>query len=442
MTKIISNLSKAEIFATLPVKEQFDRINSLTEEEAELLAYDWDWYARPNQRFPTDPYTYLLVLAGRGFGKTRFGSEWTKDKVKTNKYVNLMGATSQDARDIMVEGESGILSVCNKYDRPTYKKTDGRLEWPNGAISLIFSADEPERLRGKQHMKLWADELAAWRYPDSWDQAMFGLRLGDNPQACITTTPRPTKIIKELMNDKATIIIRGSTYDNKTNLAKSFFDKIVSKYEGTRLGRQELNAEMLDKNENALWNHIMLDLTRVKSYDGDYSRVVVAIDPAVTSNENSDLTGIVVVGKGEDGHYYLIEDLTMMGKPSEWANVAIKAYHKYNADRIIAETNNGGDLVEEVIRNIDRNVSYSKVTATRGKMLRAEPISALYEQSKVHHIGMFKDLEDQMCNFSGSGPGVKSPDRLDALVWGLTHLSETNNTGLLDYYKDLSNKRK
>ena len=436
----MSELSKRELFKTLPKEEQNKRLLSLTENEAEILIYDWDWNARPKQIIPSGEWTTCLVMAGRGYGKTRIGSEWVKQQVKTNKYVNLMGATGDDAIDIQVEGESGILNVCNRWERPIFKK--GALYWPNGAISLIFSAEEPERLRGKQHMKLWADELGAWRYPDSWDQAMFGLRLGNNPQALITTTPRPTELIKNIAKDPNTIIIRGSTYDNKDNLAPSFFNKIVTKYEGTRLGRQELNAELLEENENALWTQKLIEEARVRAFDLDgkkikysFSRIVVAIDPAVTSGPESDFTGIVIAAKGEDGDYYVIEDITLLGKPIEWATKAVNAYHDYKADRIVAETNNGGDMIENLIRSVDSNVSYKKVTATRGKLLRAEPISALYEQGKVHHIGLFKELEDQMCNYTGD-PRAKSPDRLDALVWALTELSENKNFGLLEYAKE------
>lgn len=429
----MSNLSKKQLFQQLPEQEQIKRINKLSDDEAELLFYDWDWNARPNQIIPVGDWTTCLVMAGRGFGKTRVGSEWVKEMIKTNKYVNLMGATKDDAIDIMINGESGILNCCNKWERPEYKNK--QLLWPNGAISLIFSAEEPERLRGKQHMKLWADELGAWRYPDSWDQAMFGLRLGKHPQALITTTPRPTKLIKSIVNDPNTIVIRGSTYDNRENLAPSFFNKILDKYEGTRLGRQELNAELLEDNENALWTTSMIEALRVKEYKGQFLRIVVAIDPAVTSSEEADFTGIVVAGKGEDGHYYVIEDLTMIGKPGEWAATAVRAFHKYKADKIIGEANNGGDMIEAVIRAIDYNINYKKVTATRGKLLRAEPIAALYEQEKVHHIGCFSKLEDQMVNFTGD-PKEKSPDRLDALVWALHELSENRNFGWLEFAKE------
>lgn len=432
----MNNLSKLQIFRTLPSDEQMKRIMSLTDEEADLLLYDYDWNARPNQIIPQNGWGILILKAGRGFGKTWVGAHWIKREVQTNKYCNLMGSTMNDVIKTMIMGPSGIMSICSKHEKPTFK--NGELQWPNGARSLLFSAEEPERLRGPNHMKIWMDEVGSWRYQDSFDQAMFGLRLGKNPQCLITTTPRTTPLFKKLMANPRTLVMHGSTYDNKDNLAQVFLDKMADDYEGTRLGRQELYGELLEENENALWNLTMLDALRVESYN-NFSRIVVAIDPAVTNNDSSDNTGIVVCGKGEDGHYYIIEDLTMKGKPSEWATVAVNAYHKYNADRIVAETNNGGDLVEDVIRNVDRNVSYKKVTATRGKILRAEPIAALYEQKKVHHIGLgvnvskLKKLEEQMCNFTGTDLKQKSPDRLDALVWGLTELSESKNGGFLDY---------
>jgi phage terminase large subunit-like protein len=240
------------LFRTLPQAEQIRRINDLTDEQAQALLYDWSWHGRPNRFSPAGNWTYWLILAGRGFGKTRTGAEKVREWVKKYPLVNLIGATADDARDIMIEGESGILAVCPKDERPTYLPSKRRLEWPNEARSLIFTADEPERLRGKQHMKLWGDEFAAWRYPEAWDQANFGLRLGDNPQAVITTTPKPTKQVKDLARDPLTVITTGTTYDNKTNLAPTFLQRIVKKYEGTRLGRQELNAEILEDNPGAL----------------------------------------------------------------------------------------------------------------------------------------------------------------------------------------------
>jgi phage terminase large subunit-like protein len=373
-------------------------------------------------------------MAGRGYGKTRTGAEWVREQTKITSYVNLIGATADDARDIMIEGESGILAICPANERPRYVPSKRRLEWPNGAKSLIFTADEPERLRGKQHEKIWCDEVAAWRYPESWVQAKFGLRLGQLPQACLTTTPKPTKLIKEIVNDPATILTRGSTYDNRSNLAPSFFASIIKTYEGTRIGRQELNAEILDDNPSALWQLKNIDDNRVKVAPR-MKRIVVAIDPAVTSKENSDETGIIVAGRGVDDHFYILTDASLIASPEKWARAGVDEYFEHKADRIIAEVNNGGDLVEAVIRQVDRNVSYKSVHASRGKTIRAEPIAAMYEQNRVHHVGGFDRLENQMCEFNPLEPDANgSPDRMDALVWALTELSDNTTTGLLDFY--------
>lgn len=406
--------------------------------QLELARTNWLQQARPNQLLPTDPadWVYWLILAGRGFGKTRTGAEtmrlWNKQGAQ---YSNLIGATADDARDIMIEGESGILACCPKHDRPVYKRGERKLVWPNGAVSLVFTADEPERLRGKQHEKLWADELAAWRYAEAWDQAMFGLRLGSNPQAIITTTPKPTKIIRELAADEGTVLTTGSTYDNRSNLAPSFFKKIISKYEGTRLGRQELNAEILDDNPNALWKRSIIDDLRLDAVPGgvDLVRIVVGVDPAVTSNEDSDLTGIVVAAKGSDGHFYVLADYSLIETPLGWARKVSYAYEEHNADRCIGEVNNGGDLVERNVRVENPNISYKEVRASRGKSIRAEPVAALYEKGLVHHVGAFGHLEDQMCDFDPL-VALKSPDRMDALVWAITELADISMTGLIDHY--------
>jgi phage terminase large subunit-like protein len=288
----------------------------------------------------------------------------------------------------MIEGESGILAACPPHERPRYLPSKRRLEWPNGARSLIFSADEPERLRGKQHMKLWCDELASWRRPEAFQQAMLGLRLGASPQVVVTTTPKPVRLIRELIADNGTVTTRGSTYDNRAHLAPVFFTRIINRYEGTRLGRQELNAEMLDDVEGALWTGSLIEAARVIKAP-DMERIVVAIDPATTSGEDADETGIVVAGRGVDGDAYVLRDLSCRLSSNGWANRAINAYREFHADRIIAEVNNGGDLVADVIRVIDRNVSFKAVHASRGKVVRAEPISSLYEQKRVHHIGVF-----------------------------------------------------
>jgi phage terminase large subunit-like protein len=320
----------------------------------------------------------------------------------------------------MVEGESGLLAICPKDERPLYKKSDRQLQWPNGAISLIFTADEPERLRGKQHMKLWGDEYASWRYKEAWDQASLGLRLGQKPQAVITTTPKPTKELRGLMASPSTFVTRGSTYDNRQNLAGAFLTQIVSRYEGTRLGRQELNAEILDDNPGALWRRDWIEEQRI-ARGPPMKRIVVSIDPTATSNPDSDEAGITVEGRGTDDRGYVLADLSMRGTPREWATVAVNAYHEWKADRIIGETNNGGEMIEAVIRMVDKNVAYRGVHASRGKITRAEPVSALYEQGRVSHVGFFPVLEDQMCDYDPK-TAKYSPDRMDSLVFGITDL--------------------
>jgi phage terminase large subunit-like protein len=407
--------------ASTPVLDELKAIIAgLSPEEAEAVAFDWDWWSRPSQRPPVGKWTNWLILAGRGFGKTRVGSEMVRRWIRNFRYVNLIGATAADARDIMIEGESGVLAVCPRHERPVYLPSKRRLEWPNGARTLIFTADEPERLRGKQHMKLWCDELASWRRPEAFTQALLGLRLGPLPQVVITTTPKPAKVLRELVAKEGTVLTRGSTYENRANLAPAFFDQVIKQYEGTRLGRQELNAEMLDDVPGALWTGTLIEELRVKKAP-EMSRVVVAIDPATTHGENSDETGIVVAGKGMDGHGYVLADLSCRLSSNDWAVRAINAYREFRADRIIAEVNNGGDLVESVLRAVDRNIPYRGVHASRGKVVRAEPASALYEQRRVHHVGLFGELESQMCTFVPDSLDA-SPDRVDALVWALTEL--------------------
>jgi phage terminase large subunit-like protein len=411
-------LSCAALFRSLPESEQIKRINALTDAEAQTLLYDWDWFARPDQQLPGGAWVTWLILAGRGWGKTRTGAETVRQWIKNYPIVNLIGATLDDVRDVMIEGESGILAICPKDERPQY--VGRQLRWPNGARSLILTADEPERIRGKQHMKLWCDELCAWRYPESWEQAEFGLRLGDNPQVVVTTTPKPTKELRALIADPTTRITKGTTDDNIDNLAQAFIEKIITKYRGTRLGRQELNAEILDDNPGALWKRSDIDRLRLKEAPA-LKRITVNIDPAATSNKKSDETGITVTGLGEDDHGYLLDDISLRGTPTEWAVAAVEAYRNWNADRIIGETNNGGEMIETVIRMVDSKVAYKAVHASRGKITRAEPISALYEQNKCHHVGFFPQLEDQMCDYDPK-TAKYSPDRMDSLVWGFTEL--------------------
>lgn len=438
-----------------PLQEQQEILASLSNEQALALLYDWEFWARPEQLMPAGDWQTWLVMAGRGFGKTRIGAETVRKWSQTFRYVNIIAATADDARDIMIEGESGILAICPKRERPHYSISKSRLEWPNGSNTLIFTAIEPERLRGKQHEKLWCDEIASWRYAEAWDQAMMGLRLGANPQAVVTTTPRPIQIVRDLIADPNTVVTRGSTYDNRPNLAPKFFAKVIRKYEGTRLGRQELNAEMLDDNPRALWSRDGIDKARV-TVAPTLSRVVVGLDPNVKNRavddpnaDTLDEAGIVVAGQGDappgwtgapGHHWYIIGDHSIDAGPNEWGRAAVKAYRDNRADRVIGETNNGGDMVEMVIRNVDQNVSYKSVTATRGKAIRAEPISALYEQGRVHHVGSFATLEDEMVNFDPLTT-IKSPNRMDALVWALTELSDETGMGLFHFMKGKASEK-
>jgi phage terminase large subunit-like protein len=346
----------------------------------------------------------------------------------------------------MVEGESGILAISPPWERPRYEPSKRRLTWPNGAIATLFSADEPERLRGPQHDAAWCDELASWRYPEAWDMLMFGLRLGADPRVVVTTTPRPTRLLRELIFDPTVLVTRGSTHENRTNLAPVFLGQIVRKYEGTRLGRQELDAELLEDVPGALWNRGMIEAARA-SVAPLLTRVVVAIDPAVSSTEGADETGIIVAGKDEVGCGWVLTDASGRYQPTEWAKTAISAYRAHNADRIVAEVNNGGDMVEATLRMIDPNASFAAVRASRGKVTRAEPVAALYEQGRVRHLGSFPQLEDQMCAFTrepqrdfGTSSVGYSPDRVDALVWALTELlvEPIPGEGIYEVYRQLS----
>jgi phage terminase large subunit-like protein len=387
---------------------------------AEALKYRWDINARPKQLLPEQDFFIWLILAGRGFGKTRTGAETVREWVKTNQYVNIIGATADDARDIMIEGESGILAICPKSERPDYVSSKRQLVWQNGAISLIFTADEPERLRGKQHYKLWCDEVASWRRPESWDQAMMGLRLGNKPQGIVTTTPRPTKLILDLIKDQKNIVTTGTTYENRANLAEGFFDYVIKKYEGTRLGLQELEAKILTDNPGALWKREQIDKDRVTAHP-DLSRVIVGVDP--TASSDGDEAGIITEGQaGND--YYLLADDSRQGSPQEWATAAVTAYHRHKADCIVAEKNNGGDMVEAVIKEVDSSVNVRLVWASRGKVTRAEPVAAIAEQGRDHHVGFFPQLEDELCMWM---PGEASPNRLDAKVWAMSYLMQVGD---------------
>lgn len=440
------NASKAEWLSSLPKAEQASFLASLSQAEIDELEFNWSFWGRKNQFAPTvpakngRPWQNWLILAGRGFGKTRTGAEWVRAQMcgstplgaGRRSHMAIIAETAKDARDVMVgdgrvSGEgSGLLQVHPKDYRPVYSSSKRRLTYPNGAILSIYNGSEPDQLRGPQHDGAWCDELAKWQYaPESWDQLQFGLRLGVNPQCLISTTPRPIKLIKNIVADEGTIVTHGTTLENTLNLSPQFANTIMRKYAGTRLGRQEIYAEILDDVPGALWQRAIIDADRVKPWEvPPLLRIVVAIDPAVTSGEDSDETGIIAAGIDNNGHGYVLEDSSGIFTPTEWATNAIAIYQARGADRIIGETNNGGDMVEGTVRVINPNVSYKGVHASRNKVIRAEPASALYEQHRVHHVGAFPRLEDQMCAFTQDFDRTAgySPDRMDALVWALTEL--------------------
>jgi phage terminase large subunit-like protein len=383
----------------------------------------WTFQAHPGQIPPKDQAWFCyLMRSGRGGGKTRSGAEWVLQRVRDGyRHIALIGQTAADVRDTMVElGPSSLMKIARPSERPIYEPSKRRLTFPNGANATTFSGDEPDQLRGPAHDSVWMDELAKFKYPQlSWDNMEMGLRLGDNPQVFCTTTPRPIPIIKQLVKDPTTIDVRFSTLQNAENLSPLFLKRVMDKYSGTRLGRQELEGELLDDNPFSLWQRDVIENLRVTSHPV-LIRVVVGVDPAVSSGDESAETGIIGAGIAADGQVYVLDDASLHGSPLDWARSVVRSFHRHKADRVIGEVNNGGDLVEVNLRTVDRSIPFRAVHASRGKLIRAEPIAALYEQGKVHHVGTFPQLEDQMCEWV---PGEKSPDRMDALVWAITELT-------------------
>ena len=385
--------------------------------------------ARPEQLEPDGDWTTWLYLAGRGSGKTRTAAEWLAYKAVTqpNTRWAIVAPTFSSGRDTCIEGESGLLTVLNRYGAvQAWNRSQGLVRLRNGSTLQIFSGEEPERLRGPQHHGAWVDELAAFRYSrETWDQLRFGLRLGQHPKITVTTTPKPIALIRDLMkrDDGTVAITRGSTFDNRSNLAPAALAEFLARYEGTRLGRQELYGEILEDVEGALWTLDLIEKHRVKQLPDGIVRRVVSIDPAVTSNADSDETGIVVVSRDREGNGYVEADHSMRGTPNEWAKRAIEVFDLYECDNIIVEVNQGGEMVAATLRTIRPHLPVREIRASKGKRLRAEPVSSLYEQGRIHHVGVLENLETQMTTWTPDDP--KSPDRLDALVHGLTDLMES-----------------
>lgn len=406
--------------------------------ENALLALPWlfEFWAMPHQLPPEGDWKSWVIMGGRGAGKTRAGAEWVRSMVEGAtpdapgrcRRVALVGETFDQVREVMVHGDSGILACCPLDRRPVWEAGRRRLVWPNGAVAMAFSGHEPEALRGPQFDAAWVDELAKWkRAEESWDMLQFALRLGQHPQQVITTTPRNVGVLKRILANPSTVETHAPTEANRAYLAESFLAEVQARYGGTRLGRQELDGVLLEDIEGALWTTAGIEACRVETAPV-LSRVVVAVDPAVTSSGASDECGIIVAGvvaEGEPSQWrcYILEDATLRGGPLDWARAAIAAMERHGAERLVAEVNQGGDLVESVVRQVDPLVPFRALRASRGKGLRAEPVAALYEQGRIRHLRGLGVLEDQMCQMSLRGfEGRGSPDRVDALVWAVHEL--------------------
>ena len=430
------NESLLSVLAAQSPNELQAYIDSLTPEEAVAFEYNWDLQKRPMQVAPDGEWDTWVLQGGRGVGKTRPGSEqvirWAQELGKDygSGKIALIAKDPGDARDVMIEGESGILACSPPYFRPKYEPSKRRLTWDNGVTATIFSSEVPDDLRGPQHHKGWGDEICKWKHPDkTWEQYQFGLRLGRHPQTVLTTTPRPIRVFIDILKDPGTRVSRGKTDDNFANLSPRFIEQIYRKYQGTRLGRQELDAELLSDTPGALWTLEQLDELRVDRVPCDLVYVVIGIDPGLSDPDFNDPlltdtkaeTGIVVVGRGEDKHCYVMHDFSGHLSANEWGQKAVTHGVSLGANMLVGETNNGGDLVEFVIRAAAEKLgmlyAFEKVTASRGKRTRAEPVSALAEQKRFHMVGTHAELEDQMTTWV---PGMKSPDRMDAMVWAAT----------------------
>lgn len=388
--------------------------------------------ALPHQHWPEgEDWTVWLLLGGRGAGKTRAGAEWVRDFVRRRKdpaRIALVSETYADGREVMIGGKSGLAGIGPEERRPHYEPSRRRLVWPSGSVGYVFSSEDPDGLRGHQFDAAWSDELCKWKHAEeTWSNLQLALRLGARPRQTVTTTPRPTALLKRILAAKGTVTSRAATHDNAEHLSRAFLDEIAAAYEGTTLGRQELLGELVEDVAGALWTHEMISCARISAPQGFHSsltRIVVAVDPPATSGENADECGIIVAGVlkgGVSDIAFVIADRSEGGlSPRQWASKAVAAYHEFNADRIVVETNQGGDMVREIVKGVDPSVAVREAHASRGKRLRAEPVAALYEQGRVRHLAAFPKLEDQMTTFTGEGS--RSPDRLDALVWALFDL--------------------
>ncbi|MGY3437282.1 MULTISPECIES: DNA-packaging protein [unclassified Marinovum] len=429
--------SGAVLLSCASAAVQGEFLNSLGEGELLALPFLFEFWAHPHQLPPEGEWRSWVALGGRGAGKTRAGAEWVRSMVEgarprdvgRARRVALVGETYDQVRDVMIFGDSGILASSPPDRMPKWEASKRRLIWPNGAEAKAYSAHDPEALRGPQFDAAWVDELAKWQKgEETWDMLQFALRLGDDPRVCVTTTPRNSEALKRLLEAPSTVVTRAPTEANRAHLAESFLREVRARYKNSRLAQQELDGEMLTDVEGALWTHEMLDQCRGRRVP-ELDRIVVAVDPPVSGHAGSDACGIVVAGVSmqgpvQDWRVFVLEDASVeAASPKTWAARVVRAYHEHKADRIVAEVNQGGDLVESVIRQEDGAVAYTSVHASRGKVARAEPVAALYEQGRVFHAEDLGVLEEQMCRMALKGyEGKGSPDRVDALVWALTEL--------------------
>jgi phage terminase large subunit-like protein len=388
--------------------------------------YGWQLNGRDEQKPPPGDWRTWLLMGGRGSGKTRAGAEWVHAMAggaKAPLRIALVAETLADAREVMIDGVSGIWRIA-RFGRPQFEITRRRLVWPNGSVAQLFSSEDPDSLRGPQFDLAWCDELAKWKHAqETWDMLQFGLRLGDMPRQVVTTTPRAIPLVRTMIKDAGTVMTRLSTEGNRANLATGFIETMEKRYGGTRLGRQELGGELIEDREDALWSRDMLERLRIRTHE-PLGRIVVAVDPPAAERAKDSCCGIVVAGLEATGRAVVLADLSVdNASPAAWGNAVVRAFRKYQADRVVAEVNQGGDMVSAILRSVDETLPVTTVHARRGKYLRAEPVAALYEQGRVAHAGTFLALEDQMCDFGPDGlSGGGSPDRLDALVWALTSL--------------------
>jgi phage terminase large subunit-like protein len=424
-------IETARQLATMPEADRLAVLGTFTAPELEALQYEWPLWARIDQLPPPGDWRTWLLLGGRGSGKTRSAAEWVRAEVESGRRgrLALIGPTAEAIRRDMVEGVSGILAVAPPWCRPNHEPSTRRLVWPNGAIAHLFSAEEPDRLRGPNLDGYWADELAAWQAPEGlWSNLQMALRLpgprGDAPRGVVSTTPRPIPLLRSIMKAPSTALTRSRTKDNSANLDPATLEYLDARYGGTTLGRQELDAELLEDLEGALWTRGMIEASRVAKEPDEFRRIVVAIDPAGGASKTNDETGIIAAGATSDRHVYILRDASGRFSPDGWARRAVDLFQSLRANGIVCESNFGGEMVRATIRSVAPYLPVKMVHASRGKQVRAEPVVALYEQRRVHHVGAFPELEDQLCQWDPMH-STSSPDRLDALVWAITELALT-----------------